>query len=126
LQERFDKSPANRDALLVSDPPGFEKMSAVLLEFARPFMDVAIDDEDRKAILVLAMLAWNLSLLPEAECEQQLQKLLLPKLDRPNQIMVRKMITRRRTHFAHHHRQVLDHVIEIKGRDLRLDVVTTL
>lgn len=126
MPRRFGKPPDSKGILVLNATPGVKKMSAVILDFAQPWLAEARDDQDAHDILGVAVLAWNLSLLSPPECERQFQELLVPKLGRQHQIIVRKMITRRRTHFANHYRQVLDYVIGSKGNQLNLEVLSTL
>ena len=46
------------------------------MEFAKPMLKDCKDLEDYKKYLSIAIIAWNLSLLPEGELEQKLEDLL--------------------------------------------------
>ena len=45
------------------DPPGFKKMSQLIIDLAQPWVADAQGEEDVRAILEMAICAWNLSLL---------------------------------------------------------------
>jgi hypothetical protein len=126
LLGRHRKAPESENALILVDQPGFEKMSQVILDFAQPWLKDAEDEDDMRGILSAAIFAWNLSLLSEKDCGIEFQKHLVPKLPRQHQITMRKMITRKRTHFASNHRAIIDYQIGTKGDALDLHVVTTL
>jgi hypothetical protein len=46
------------------EPPGETKMSEVILDFARPYLDLAPDHQARQNMIGMAIIAWNLSLMP--------------------------------------------------------------
>jgi len=125
LLERHRKSAQGPDDVLLVDQPGVEKMSEVLGDFAKPWLAGA-KHEEVEGILTAAVLAWNMALLSERECELEFQEKFVPRLDRPNQIMMRKMITRKRTGFARNDRMILDFEIGWKGELFDLQVITTM
>ena len=55
-----------------------DRMSEVLLRFADPAQDVAAGRHSYRSAITLAVLAWNISLLPEAKRERVLESRLGP------------------------------------------------
>ena len=55
-----------------------DKMSEVLLEFADPALDVSTGRHSWNSAITLAVLAWNVSLLPESKQQQVLETKLGP------------------------------------------------
>jgi len=51
-------------ALVIENPPGIEKMSDLLSEFAEPYVEFASTEEDYKGLIGMAALAWNLAACP--------------------------------------------------------------
>jgi hypothetical protein len=56
--------------------PRGEKLSAVILDFARPLLDRFPDDGDFESAISLAVMCWNLALFPEAEGRDVLRPIL--------------------------------------------------
>ena len=46
-------------------PPTTEKMSEIIIDYARPLLDVATNAEEQKKAITIAVTIWNLSLFPE-------------------------------------------------------------
>ncbi len=51
------------------------KMSQVLLEFAEPLLEEAVDEADFKTMIGLAVVFWDLALLPEEEQSEALREI---------------------------------------------------
>jgi len=87
-----------------------DQMSEILLEFADPATDVAAGRHSYRSALTLAVLAWNVSLLPEAKQQQVLESRLGPLMslytdsdqDTVRQI-IEMLIQRRLREFAGNH-----------------------
>lgn len=60
---------------VILNPPGLPKMSDLLSELIEPWADAGMDLRDAEMLLQLAMIAWNYSLLPEAEQKPAWSKL---------------------------------------------------
>jgi hypothetical protein len=65
VMQQVKQLPAFRDADVRMMPAGAQKMSQVILEFARPLLDSADGDAETRNALAFAVLAWNASLMPE-------------------------------------------------------------
>jgi hypothetical protein len=72
-------------------------MSEVLLEFIKPYRELAQSDSDLQKLIGLGIVAWNISLLPASEREAALNKLVTDLFRSKNPIkrlnsLVRKWI----------------------------------
>lgn len=112
---------------------GFEanKLSAVIMDFARPLTESVEDDQFETAI-TLAILCWNVALLPEDEQERKLG-VLKTKLaeDKPAwwirdlEGWTRRLVDRKKRLFGHDRRMVVNYTITDEGDDFHLYVVST-
>ncbi|MDI6448238.1 hypothetical protein [Anaerobaca lacustris] len=110
--------------------PSGEKLSAVILEFAQPLTE-NIDDDQFETAITLAILCWNIALLPESEQERELQ-LVTDNMakDKPAwwvrdlEGWTRRLVDRKRNLFGHDHRMVVNYTITDGGDDFHLYVVS--
>jgi len=104
------------------------KLSAAILEFAKPLLDEYPDDPDYKAAIELAIVCWNIAVLPEDQQERELRSLVktvrkgLPGIE----LVARTLVNRKRTLFAHDRRMVMDHILVGKGKSRCLYVTSPL
>jgi hypothetical protein len=62
---------------ILLESPGKEKMSEVLMEFARPYLDkYGNDPAANKKIVALAVVAWNMAIIPLSEKPAMIEKLM--------------------------------------------------
>ena len=69
---------------MTADEPihiGQDSMSLTLLDFAQPALDEATGDASYRSALTLAVMAWNISLLPAEKREQVVESRLQPVLE---------------------------------------------
>ena len=114
-------------------PVGFGagKLSAVILEFARPLTE-NVDDDQFSTAITLAILCWNVALLPDDDQERELS-LLRTKMakDKPAwwvrdlEGWTRQLVDRKKKLFGHDRRMVVNYTITNEGDDLHLYVVST-
>jgi hypothetical protein len=74
VMHRVRQIPAFRDADQRMMPGSLQKMSQVILEFARPLLDSADGDAEYRNALAFAVLAWNASLVPEERRKELVHK----------------------------------------------------
>jgi hypothetical protein len=101
-----------------------EKMSQVLEEFAQPLLrDAQSLDELKKALLV-AMVAWNHSLLDEAAAaeSEMASRLFANPNFRP---VLNALIARKKQLYPHNRRFILDYELVADGAGLQLNVVSS-
>ena len=110
------------------------KLSAVILDYARPLIDNVDDDHFRVAIGI-AILCWNVALSPEDDQEEQLRflgkemakmaKNAPPGFADETKMWTQWLVERKKTLFAHDRRMVLNYTIEDRGDSHHLQVAST-
>ena len=120
---------------LINNPPGTEKMSQVVLNFAEPIMNgLSDDDEDDVAfrnIIGLAIFVWNASLLPGKEREKALEQAFefVAGSDAKDFAMLHHSIDalmkRKKKYFSKNKRFIVDYQITTSKRQRHLYVVST-
>jgi hypothetical protein len=136
LAERALKgAPGEAAPVLIRNPEsaGMRKMSEILLEFAEPFFEEADSLEDYRKVLMLAITAWNLSLLDAGSQKTELEKLskmmrgkadasFLQKL----QSILKPMIDRKKERYFDTKRLVMDWDYIRSPTGAHLNVVSTV
>lgn len=115
--------------------PPERKMSEVLLEFAEPLLDGAVDDSDYRAGIGFAVMFWDLALLPEEEQPEALKHMArdLGKTSRSNdpeiveyfQRIGKMLLLRKKALFPDITRAILDYEIVGKGETIQLLITST-
>ena len=118
---------------LVIDPEGEARMSEVILEFAKPFLDKCEDEASERNAIVLAILIWNVSLFPGKDRDREIEKVcseLSPSGDANDfaALMgyVDIMLERKKKYYSENKRIIMKHQISGSGKYRRLDVASTL
>lgn len=116
---------------IVENPPDQAKMSGVLLEFAAPLLERFEPEISAEKIIGVAIVAWNLSLLPEAEHSRLLDELagkmsLNTEGVKEMNDAITWLVDRKRKHFTEHRRHILDYRVSDLGGQRNLQVVSTL
>ena len=116
-------------------PKNLRKMSEVLLEFAAPILEGAEDFEDCQFLFSMAVMAWNLALLP-AEAQAEFLKnnpFLENPLDRDDVEMaqfcaetMQALIEMKLLYFGQDQRMVGDYQLTENDGDLHLSVAYSL
>jgi len=108
------------------------KISEVLLDFAEPVLETFDHPEDFEAMVTLAVLCWNCSLLPANEQRKSLNKVIneLGKSDPTTRIEVedciRMLMERKKTVFANDRRMIANFEVVEERDGSRLVVVSSL
>jgi hypothetical protein len=98
------------------NPPDQEKMSEVLLDFARPLLELS-DDDDFDNVIALAAACWNTALLPQEKQETSIKGLIdiVSSGTREDVQMVREIVRmlleRKRRYFPNNKRFIADYQI---------------
>ena len=108
-----------------------EKLSAVILRFAQPLTD-NVDDDHFGIAITLAILCWNVALLPKDEQEKEL-RLVASKIAEDKsagfademESWTRWLVDRKKKLFGHDRRMVVDYTVEDRGDSHHLYVVST-
>jgi hypothetical protein len=106
--------------------PDREKLSEVIIDFARPMLDAALTDEQTRSAISLAMAIWNTSLLPE---EQQLPflKQFTPSGQEPSpdrDQFLSYFLARKKALFGEVRRMVMDYEVLDTPKGFQLNVVS--
>ena len=112
--------------------PRGKKLSAVILDFAEP-LTKDVDDDHFKAAITLAILCWNIALLPKDAQEKEL-RLVKRKMAknkpawwvRELDAWVHRLVDRKKTFFADDRRLVVNHTVTEEGDDFHLYVASTV
>ena len=130
LLKRAQASEIFKDAKVIVNPAGTEKMSEVILRFAEPLQDeygVVPPNAIRFAIVV-----WNASLLPKEGQHKAIKNLteILPVTDREDRLemlsAVSMLLERKEKYFADIKRAIVDYQITETAHRINLDVVSTV
>lgn len=117
---------ANR---IIPNPPGKEKMSEVILEYARPLLDPAETVEEQKKAVAMAIICWNISFIDPEERDAMIAQTFAETgemLDSAIREVIEFMLNRKEDLFAHNKRIVEDWIIKDRGRQLFFEVATNL
>jgi len=110
--------------------PRGEKLSAVILEFARPLTDL-VDDRGLRAAICLAVFCWNIALLPEDEQERERRHIVKkmtkndPDIADELETWSKYLLDRKKAFFAHDRRMVVEHTVSSDGDAHHLFVAST-
>jgi hypothetical protein len=108
------------------------KMSEVILDFAKPLLDLARDFDEQEKAVKLAILAWNLSLLPGKELQKGLDKIRSSahfegrSEPDPLETVVLQLIERKQDLFPTIDRRIMDHDVVETPHGLHLNVVSNV
>jgi hypothetical protein len=77
----LESQPENEGEIFITNPQGFGKMSEKLMKFIRPYLHTTESYEDRLCLFDMAVLAWNLAILPSAKREEFLTSYLAEQVN---------------------------------------------
>ena len=109
-----------------------EKMSDVLLEYGKPFMDVVQTDSkaDYEKSIKISMMLWNCSIMHDAKGRKgrkKIEKMLKPVMpDAESKEVVRYMLERKRLMFPDNNRIILNYEIAETPDGFHLSVASTI
>jgi len=107
-------------------------MSEVLLEFAEPLLEDSDDDESFRGKIAMAVLCWNLAILPPNEGEAELDSFVDELGGRVTfrhsgvHEALQMFIERKKALFAHDNRLIINYEIVEEKTGPRLLVMSTL
>jgi hypothetical protein len=134
LKSKGERSPFGVPTTAVVNPPGMEKMSELLEQFAEPYMEnVTITNQGLHKLYTLCVMAWNAALLPDNEQEAVIDKLVNAYITRGTEAdrrtfrrLVESMVERKKTHFPNVKRAILSFDLRDMGDTYYLNVASTL
>ena len=129
---RRAKEKMGNDISLAS--PDTEKMSQVILDFALPLMDNSDDTDSMREAISVAIIAWNLSLLPEDDRKIQMAEIKCHIQDaiKDNRLSGDELeifdflIARKEEQFKGYDRMILDYEMLDTPQGLHLNVVSNV
>jgi len=137
VQARFLKKVKESKDLPVSkvvvDPEGEVKMSEVILDFAKPFLDKCEDEESERKAIGLAIIIWNMSLFSKKDQDREIEKLCsdLSPTDDANDFAalmdhVNVLLERKKKYYPGNKRAIINYQTSGSGKNRRLDVASTI
>ena len=118
---------------VIIEPEGYEKMSDVLNEFIEPYLETVNNISDYKSLVMMSVIAWDVSLLPIDKQEEGLESMTSELFaDAPAEIendmrsIINKLIARKNKYFSSIKRFIVDYTVRDTGRDYHLSVVSSL
>lgn len=133
LLDRVSKSDLIPKPNLVLQNYPVQKMSEVIISYAKPMLDAAGSYKNKKSALALAIIFWNLSFLPDQDRKEGIEKLLPNLCPHANdeelqerRDFVSYFIQRKESLFPDNERLILDYEITDTTYGFHLDVVSTV
>ena len=113
------------------EPSGVAKMSEVVIDFIEPYVEYAETYEAYQKLVMVAIVAWNTTLLPEKKQKAMVKKMIkslsLPRSDaRDMKGIIEELIERKNKHFAEHTRTIVDYQVTETRDGFHLSVASTL
>jgi hypothetical protein len=102
------------------------KVSEILMEFAKPWLDAARNEDQQKTVIGMAVLAWNMAGIPEPERWEGMSPEFAEKLGKPARAILEEMIAHKLARYPEEARSILDYVIAGGGDKLGVEVVFSL
>jgi hypothetical protein len=104
------------------------KMSEVIMDFAKPLLNFSEDDGSKDKAISVAILSWNLALLPQDAQREELKKILHSYSKEDAQVMddvVNIMVQRRSVYFPDIKKFIVGYEIVRRGDNVELLVAST-
>lgn len=133
FEQRFQQSKmGSKFAGFVQDPKGEVKMSEVLKAFVKPYLE-EIPDYQQEMFLQIAILAWNLAIMPEDMRQQAFEDLLKKGVKGKNPFarqdmrdFIDELIARKSELFPDNQRYIVDFQLKNAGNQFHLSVASTM
>jgi len=131
LNRRLGQGIPRKDEFII-EPGGAVKMSEVLTDFVEPYFEFADSDIAHRKLMMLAIAAWNTSLIPEEEQQDMVEEVLrtMPatseELETDLRETVKMLIARKKAHFFEYRRMIVDFKLADMGEGYHLSVASTL
>ncbi len=134
LEKKVKTGPlGNKFAGIVANPQGEVKMSEVLESFVEPYLDSAETRKEKQMLLEIAVIAWNLAIMPEADRQPLINQMLEagvkskdPVAQQEMKAFFEELIDRKQKFFAQNQRFIVDFQLQDAGRQFHLSVASTL
>lgn len=116
-------------------PPNTEKMSEIIIDYARPLLDVAKNGEEQKKAITIAVIIWNLSLFPEEKQSEhitEIKKIIRTSsvkgadLSENNNAVFNYFMERKKVLFPEVNRVVVDYEFVETPKGFHLNIVSNI
>jgi hypothetical protein len=125
LMERIRRSLPEERCRIVKRRTG-RKVSEILLEFAEPWLDEVANDDHRRKVVGMAVVAWNMARSADSERRKEKNSEMAEKLGEAGMTILNDMITRKLALYPDEERIILDFEITTDGEKMRVEVVASL
>ena len=133
LQRVKDQSIDGGKEFLIA-PPNMTKMSEIIIDYARPLLNGAKNDEEQKKAISIAIAIWNLSLYPEEMQSEYIGKITEimtasrkdGRLTDDEKEVLNFLIKRKKTFFADIKRVILDYDYVETPKGFHINVVSNI
>ncbi len=133
LRQKVQNSPiGEKIGGIVANPEGMAKMSEVLEEFVEPYLDTAQNRSQRETLIGIAVIAWNLALLPINEREPIIAKVIAEAVDQKDTLakqdtreVIDELIARKLEFFPENQRFIVEFQLQETRNHFHLSVAST-
>lgn len=115
------------------NPEGYEKTSEVLIEFVKPFLDKVNTHQRREALFRLAIISWNIAIVPENERQKMLEMTIKtfcnkhdPEFTKDTRILIEELIERKLTLFADYNRLITGFELDDRPDSFHISVASVI
>ncbi|HYG35502.1 MAG TPA: hypothetical protein VEC99_11990 [Clostridia bacterium] len=122
LVERAQRSKPDQPIKFIKRRTG-PKVSEMLVEIAKPWLAEARNDDHRKMVLVMAVLAWNMAVFQKPDLWEGMNPELVEKLGEPGRTILDDMIASKLDLYPEETQAIQDYEITGSGDNLRIDVL---
>lgn len=133
LQQKAKQEGGDTSQEMVRNPKGVAKMSEVLEQFIQPYKDTTEDFADLEALVEMAILAWNISLIAKENRQDAIESMLSETqagADQPGHSeflsLLHELIDRKDRHFSKNKRFITTFDLQDLGDSYHLSVASTL
>lgn len=120
---------------ILQEPKGHARMSDVLSAFVEPYEDKEeeMSLNQRQSLLGIAVIAWNLALLPKDQRKAALKEIIRellkgedPLFQREMREIINEMVARKDQFFADNQRYIVNYQLRDLGTEFHLTVASTV
>lgn len=101
----------------------------MLVDVAQPWLEEARTGEQQRIVIDIAVLAWNMALIPEQERWEAMNPELAKKLSEPSEpaaAVLKEMIARKLDLYPDQQYPLLEYEVVGSGEDMRVEVAYSL
>ncbi len=116
---------------MLINPKGETKMSETLHAFVEPYLDVVTELKQRQKLFSVAILAWNLALLPEDQQQQEMEGVIDHLSPGQGSVarqeartILEELIQRKQKRFSAFRQSILDFELQETRNDYHLAVIS--